>query len=577
MNVLRSTSSASALLVGATLLAPLVGLGTAEAGTILTKSKESGSVKTFEYRSSLDQDDLTEVTATVSSEAGDEEFVFVETDAWLHGAATLAETPSENATVSLTLYDTGSAALISFSGALVGGSITFTADSVVTCDSRSKLECSSQKPVDVEVLAAELYPAAKAHELTLDLSGADAYAVAYAEVVVTEPWVVTDACLKDASGTLCGDTDHLRTVAEVGWDAVGSVWEADAGLEHTGVIGVKAKAFGMDGEAVDNVHAELGATWLDDGGGVSTLAVDARTGLRPPRLAMLCGSKERRVGSPGCAGLPVIGIVSEGWTADTSPTHADLEVAGGTVAIPANSYQRIRKQPELLYQAWDDTIQDYLNELVLDPGSTISISSGSFELEGVSAADLADPVCSSGTCVVLVESDAGHELSVTTYGLEAAALPDKQALSVAFYDKGGEKRASETITVEFDPEVIAVFANEVELGEDPTGLDASGSLSLLGAADSRGRQSTIAKGSFHGSFTRDGDGDLGLGGYGADEAAQADTPFAVLLGGPVECGGGDSGCGGDWAPPVLAYRGRIAAYVVGLHKISTAPKMKGSF
>lgn len=77
--------------------------------------------------------------------------------------------------------------------------------------------------------------------------------------------------------------------------------------------------------------------------------------------------------------------------------------------------------------------------------------------------------------------------------------------------------------------------------------------------------------------TRDGDGDLGLGGYGADEAAQADTPFAVLLGGPVECGGEDSGCGGDWAPPVLAYRGRIAAYVVGLHKISTAPKMKGNF
>jgi len=177
--------SALVLFVGAPLLAPLAGVGTAEAGSLRAKGKENSTFKTFEYRSTgvEDQDEVAAVTATISSEAGDEDLTFVESDAWLHGAAALSALPSEKATLSLTLYDTGSGTLISFSGArLDGGSITFTADAVLTCDTSSKLGFSSEQPkVDVEVLAAQLYPAEKGYDLAVDLTGADTYAVAYAD------------------------------------------------------------------------------------------------------------------------------------------------------------------------------------------------------------------------------------------------------------------------------------------------------------------------------------------------------------------------------------------------------------
>ena len=528
------------------------------------------------------QGDSAAVTATISSDTGREDLVLVEYDAWLHGAATLAALPSEKASVGLTLYDTGSATLVSYSGVVIGGgSIVFTADAVLTCDTSSKLGCSSEKPpADVEVLAAELYPSEKGYDLALDLAGADTYAVAYAEIVVTEPWEVTDECMKDASSPLCGDTGHFR--AEVDWDGVGSVWEADATLEHTGVIDVKVQTLDAGGETLENVHAELGEPWLDDGGGVNTLAASVSKGPQPPRLAMLCGRKacgSNGWGSGGVAGagLPTIGIVSEGWTATSYPTHAELELAGDTATIPANSYQRMRKRPELLYQAWDDTLKDYISDLVLDPGSTISVTSGSFVLEGYSASQISTPVCSSGTCVVLVEGEDGYALSVTTYGESATKLPSKQDLTVMFHDKSGTKLASETITVEFDEEVVAVFANAVELVGDPAGLDASGGVSLLGAADTKGMQETLAKGTFHGSFSVDEDGDLGLGGYGTDDAAKADTNFAVLLGGSVKCGGDDYGCGGDWAPLVVAYRDRFSAYVVGVVRVSTRVRLRGAY
>ena len=76
-------------------------------------------------------------------------------------------------------------------------------------------------------------------------------------------------------------------------------------------------------------------------------------------------------------------------------------------------------------------------------------------------------------------------------------------------------------------------------------------MSLLGAADKKGKQATLSKGTFYASFSRDSDGDLSLGGYGADESATSETTASALLGDPVECGG--EGCDGDWAPPVIVY------------------------
>ncbi len=573
----RHALSALVVFVGVPLLAPLVGAGTAEGAIIIgNKTRKEANGKHYYPMTVVvgdgSADGVDSVELDVRSDAGSETLTLTESDAWLHGAAALSGLPSEKATLSLTLYDTGSGTLISFSGArLGGGSITFTENAVFTCDTSSKIECSSQKPTpDVEVLAAELYPAEKGYELALDLAGADTYAVAYAEIVVTEPWEVTDECLEDKSGPLCGDTGHFRV--EMDWDGVGSVWEADATLEHTGMIDVKAKTLDANGETIENVRASLGEPWFDDGAGVNTLATDGD----PLTTVALTQHFLNDQFSGGHVRTPRMTIVSEGWTTTSYPTHAELEVSGGTVTIPANSYQRLRKRPEILYQAWENEIEDYLSDLVLDPGSTISITSGNFLLEGLRASELSTPVCSSGTCVVLVESERGYALSVTTYGEDAAKLPAKQDLAVVFYDKSGGKLASETISVEFDEEIVAVFANDVEFVGDPTGLDASGGVSLLGAADRKAEQQTLAKGTFHGSFSVDGDGDLGLGGYGTDDAAKADTTFAVLLGGAVECGGGEYACdSGDWAPPMVAYR--LAAYVVGIRRVASPIKLKGAY
>ena len=86
------------------------------------------------------------------------------------------------------------------------------------------------------------------------------------------------------------------------------------------------------------------------------------------------------------------------------------------------------------------------------------------------AADLSSPLCTSGTCVTLVEGEKGYGLAVTTYGTDPALLPDKQ--------------------VEFGAEMTVVFASELEIDGDPMGGDASGSVSLLGAADTKGKQAT---------------------------------------------------------------------------------------
>ncbi len=524
MTLHRHALSALVLFVGGALLTP----GEAEAGMVLTKSKESGGFKTFEYKrlasaSGADDSAIDSVTATVSSDAGKEDLVFTESDAWLHGSAALSALPAKDAALTLTLYDKGSASLITFSGTLAtDGAVTLAADETTSgCEVRTKLGCTVVEAYDVEILAAEVFASGKGYLLTLDLAGADTYEVAYATVAV--------------SG---GDK------VEVDWAAVGSVWEAESTLEHTGPIDVKAKARDANGDVVENVSTELAEPWQDDGEGVNALSAGSGTSVAVHRVGpLLCKDG-------ACVPADYMTGVSDGWTTTSYPTHAELEVGGETVTAAA-ILMRMRKRPELLYQAWDETYSEYITGLVDNPGSTLTISSGSFLVEGLSAADLSSPVCSSGTCVVLVEAEKGYELSFTTYGENAAKLPDKQALSVVFYDKSGTKVESGTLSVEFDTDVTAVFAVALEIDGDPVGSDASGSLSLLGAADTKGKQDTLSKGSFYAGFSRDSDGDLGLGGYGADEWATSETSASAVLGDPVECSG--DGCDGDWAPPVIVY------------------------
>lgn len=118
------------------------------------------------------------------------------------------------------------------------------------------------------------------------------------------------------------------------------------------------------------------------------------------------------------------------------------------------------------------------------------------------------------------------------YGTDAATLPDDLELTVTVTDASGEELYAATDTVEFDEEITAVFANEVDFSADPIGLDLSGKVSLLGAANKKGKQETLAKGKFYGSFSRDGDGDLTIAGADKDVVqAKGD----ILIGGePID-------------------------------------------
>jgi hypothetical protein len=98
--------------------------------------------------------------------------------------------------------------------------------------------------------------------------------------------------------------------------------------------------------------------------------------------------------------------------------------------------------------------------------------------------------------------------------------------------------------VAFDDQITAVFAQGVRVTADPLGLDLSGTVSLLRAKDRKGKQKTLAKGSFYGSFTRDTDGDLALSGADKDDVTSRGD---LLVAGEVP---------GEDSPAVVQMTGR---------------------
>lgn len=489
--------------------------------------------------------EVASVELSVSSDAGKEELVLTESNAWLHGSAALSALPAKDAALTLTLYDKGSATLSTFSGTLAAdGTVTLAAadSGKIVCD---KSGCTTVDEVDVEVLSAEVFASGKGFALTVDLAGADTYEVAYATIGVTG-----------------GEK------AEVDWDAVGSIWEAESTLDHAGVIVVKATSHDAGGKTLENVKAELAEPWIDDGEGVNALSAGAGTSVAVSRNRAF-GAGKYAIELDGINAGWISSVVSDGWTATSYPTHATLEVGGDSTTVPANSYQRSTTLLKI-----GDEVEATVLSIDRDEGR-MGITSGKLQLTGVSVSDLSSPLCAEGTCVVLVAGEKGYELSVTTYGVHPAKLPQKQDLAVVIYDEAGGKLASMTTTVEFEAAVTAVFAAVLDVDGDPNGDDASGSVSLLGAADKQGRQATLSKASFHASFSRDTTGDLSLGGYGADESATADTSASALLGDAVECGG--EGCDGDWAPPVVASYRRIGAYIVAVRRVASPIKLKGEY
>ncbi|MES2643352.1 MAG: hypothetical protein V4850_27960 [Myxococcota bacterium] len=521
MNLSRSTLSALALFVAVPLVAPLVGVGTAEAANIVLGSKVKKDLNGNHYRiSTLVAEDtsgaIETVTAEVSSDVGRETARLTESDAWLHGAAPLASRPTADAELSLTLYDRASASLIVYSGTVgADGSLALEADAGAPVCTR--LGCTYPVLPDIALLAAEVFASTGGYELSIDLSGSAAHDVAYAKVFVTpcDITAATGICLYDGRRT---------TTAEVDWDTIGTVWEAELALDHEGPVDVKVKVRADEGPT-EVLMSSLGLPWLDGGDGVSTLAAD-----EDPLTT---------VGLMEHDGATALAVVSDGWTLATAPTSAAVVLeTGETITIPANSYQRRggHRSYHLVYQ----------NEL--SAGARLRIDGATVIVDRADPtfADLSTPLCVEGTCVQLVGDDEdGYGLAVTQYRWDTAFPTDEVHVSLAALDADGAETVLAEGVVTFDDEVTVVFANEVGFAADPLRTALAGRVTL-GRDEDR-----LASGRFFSKLDRQASGALGLAGVGVDDVARADTSFAVLLQGErTSCGNDDDGF--TAVPPLMA-------------------------
>ncbi|GDX80605.1 hypothetical protein LBMAG42_24160 [Deltaproteobacteria bacterium] len=386
--------------------------------------------------------------------------------------------------------------------------------------------------LDIEVLAAELFPNPDGgYDLSIDFNGADAYDIAYAGVEITETTLGT--CDKLAGCTLGGTT---TTKAEVDFDEIGAIWEGELSLDHDGEIEIDATSYDVDGKKLEKSTATLGHflhTVQDSYASGHTMLSAGDAG------SVAFFHKEIDKSTPI---LYRTAVITENWTTTTAPTHATVELDGGeTLTIPANSFQH----------AGFYTIE--LESIVITH-LKIAINGGNLTLNGsstLSILDLAAPVCINGTCVAIATNEKGTlDLAVTGYASTAAGVASSAKIGVMAYDKNGGKVGLVDTKVSFDAAVAVVFANEVAFAEDPLGLDLGGEVSLLGAKDSKGKQKTVAKGDFYGSFVRTGEGDLSLGGVDKNDIeAKGD----ILIGGePIDFELTDTNKDGVIeAPPVI--------------------------
>lgn len=458
------------------------------------------------------------IVAEVESDAGDESVTLVESDAWLHGAAALPALPKTEATVTLDVYDASNTLLTSFTGTINGHGACTRMKRADFCGSGDPTTCSDGK-LDLDVLAVDTFNAAKGYEAAFDLVGADTYTVAYATLVVTE-----------------GKTS---TKAELDWDDVGAVWEGDLGVAPEGLVAVKATTYDSRGKKLDSAKVEVAAPWADGGAGVPALPTDEDpyTSLTVRDVKELADILENTYGIEPAA----LTVVSDGWNAgDTLPVDASVELTNGTtLTVPVNSYQitSLTTLSADFSEAVDTwfanggssvtvTVEGGLDLLVIDSSGSISnddyVREPAFGISGVG----------SGAAVVLTGAAFGDwELSASAFATTASGLPTKLPLTVSLLDQKGNVIFTEDVDPTFDEEVSVVFGYAMELAEDPIGLDVSGKVSLLGEANRKGKQETLSKGKFYGSFTRNDDGDLGLA--GADKDAVSPRGDILIGGEPI--------------------------------------------
>lgn len=495
----------------------------------------------------------------VRSEAGTEDVVYVESNAWLHGAATIKSLPKSDASLSLTLYDEAGATLLSFSCSLgAAGGVTLTADATKetsACDVATKSGCSdvsASAAIDVELLGAEVFGASGAMEVGFDLAGADIYAVAYGVVTVTE-----------------GKT---ATRTEVGWDEAGAIWEAELAVEPIGAVEVKSFSYDKSGELLGERKFALGLPWVTEGQGINSLAVD-----EDPLTTVGFATRVDVLpdGRLTYASRDLV-VHSSGWTlGDELPATAQVELSGGeTLSVPVNSYHRggtcsYGRKGELCV----------LSGLVRRSGTSLTIRAGDVVFTESSDLSVFDsPVCVGGACFMLADDgEDGLGVNVSVYGELAEKLPDDLEFTLSITDKSGATLFEEEMLATFDDEISAVFANEVSFAADPTGLGLSGKVSLLGAPDKKGKESTLAKGKFSGGFTRDGDGELALA---AADKGEVVARGDILIGGePIgfELTEDTDKDGVLSAPPLTSVRPLFAnesAYRVRVHRTRSVPERK---
>jgi hypothetical protein len=401
---------------------------------------------------------------------------------------------------------------------------------------------------DIEELAAEVFSAEKGYDVALDLAGADTYAVAYGTVAVTEKSSVCVAT-DEKGNCLKWETTEQSTRAEVGWDAIGSVWEADTTLAHEGFLELKVHARDTRGRKLETAKSKLGVPWRDDGEGVSALATDEDP---LTRLAFHNGRYKFHKARRAYHGLSV---VSEGWTdLDDLPTEVTVELTNGkTISIPVNAYLRYgRTDPshvgEAMYWLPDDVAAGVLaaqaiGELRVQIAEDSTGNIVAFDV--LPDTDLGEPMCSDGYCVVLSQDEAGAYVpSVTAYDELAPDLPDAVGLTFLV----GDEPLGEELGFTFEDEITAVFTTEVLYAADPTDLGLAGKVSLLGAPNRNGEQDTLAKGKFYAEISRDYDGDIELA--GGDKDAVVSSGQVVVAGEPI---GLVDGAGDPDAPPVVLY------------------------
>lgn len=528
MKLYRPALSALAFFVAA----PALGLADAEAAFIRRASiKAIGRDHTrwgsYRVSTTVSGDaPVATVRAELESDAGGEELDLVESDAWLHGAATLTALPKEKADLTVTLYDRASGPIATFSGTLdTDGTVTLAADT---------------EKYDIELLAAEVFSATRGHDLSLDLAGADTYAVAYASIGVTEGGTVCLAYGEKGECLKWDTSKEVSTKSEVFWDEIGSVWEADATLAHEGLIESKVKLYDAEGEKLETATAKLGAPWLDDGEGVGSLATDedplTRVGLTP--------RYDRCGWSRYCRSAWTMTVVSEGWSlGEEIPVEAELSLTDGeAITIPVNSYQRTA--PPMAAEGSDKFDRRQAAQVRLGVGRdeyVVGADEGGFF-------DIEAPLCAGSVCVTVIPTEKGYEIGVAGYDADASALPDEVELSLTITDSAGASLKLGVTKVSFDDEITAVFSNEVDFAWDPVGLGLTGKVKLLGESSPKGKQDTLAKGKFSGEFSRDADGDLELGGGDKDEVVSAGS--VVVAGEALSI---DDGKGGVDAPPVVVY------------------------